>query len=264
MEKVEEFVLATGDDPDRWEFHAPPGFAAVALFKAAPAFFDDEDAAEYAKTLVHVDQTFTWERPLPQEVDARVIGVVESVRHRGELYFVTFTARTEDDAGQVYMEASSTFLMTEGAVPQDKVTVESEPAWDDRADNEIPAIVALPPVGESLPSLLKSASRSDLIRYAGATRDWNAIHWDHDAAVEAGLPGIIVHGLLMAAWVAQAAGRVNDGPMPLSHLRLRFRKALRPAAQAEVEVEVKGPDALTCTIRSNDQDLVTADATLEE
>ena len=52
--------------------------------------------------------------------------------------------------------------------------------------------------------------------------------------------------------------------MPLSHLRLRFRKALRPATQAEVAVEVRGPNALTCTIRSNEVDLVTADATLEE
>ena len=264
VEKVEEFVVATGDDPERWEFHAPPGFAAVAIFKSAPAFFADEDVADYAKTLVHVDQTFTLVRPLPQEVDARVVGVVESVRHRGELFFVTFTARTEDDAGEVYVEASSTFLMTEGAVPQEKVTVEAEPAWDERAENEIPTAVRLPPAGDSLPTLLKSASRGDLVRYAGATRDWNPIHWDHQAAEAAGLPGIIVHGLLMAAWVAQAAGRAAEGPAPLAHMRLRFRKALRPAQQAEVEVEVKRPDALTCIIRSDGVDLVTADATLRE
>lgn len=264
VEKVEEFVLATGDDPERWEFYTPPGFAAVALFKSAPAFFEDEDAVEFAKTLVHVDQTFTWVRPLPQEVDTRVIGVVESVRHRGELYFVTFTTRTEDDAGEVYVEASSTFLMTEGPLPQERVSVEPEPGWDERGESEIPSAVALPSVGETLPPLLKSASRADLVRYAGATRDWNPIHWDHAAAVDAGLPGIIVHGLLMAAWVAQAAGRVGEGPVPLSHMRLRFRQALRPAVQAEVAVEVKSPHALTCSIRANGVDLVTADATLGE
>jgi acyl dehydratase len=264
VEKVEEFVLATGDDPGQWEFHTPPGFAAVALFKSAPAFFQDEDAAAYAGTLVHVDQTFTWARPLPQEVDTRVIGVVESVRHRGEMYFVTFTTRTEDDAGETYVDASSTFLMTEGSLRHERVTVESEPGWDERAESEAPSAVALPPVGYPLPPLLKSASRADLVRYAGATRDWNPIHWDHDAAVDAGLPGIIVHGLLMAAWVTQAAGRVGQGPVPLSHMRLRFRQALRPAAQAEVVVEVKGPHALTCSIRSNGVDLVTADAMLRE
>jgi acyl dehydratase len=262
VEKVEEFVYATGDQPERWEFHTPPGFAAVALFKSAPSFFEDEDAAEYARTLVHVDQTFRWQQPLPQEVDTRVTGEVESVRHRGEMFFVTFTTRTEGDDGALYIEASSTFLMTEGSLPKERVSVESEPDWDERADNEIPTPVAMPAVGESIPPLLKSASRADLVRYAGATRDWNPIHWDHDAAVAAGLPGIITHGLLMAAWVAQGAGRVRPGPTPLRDLRLRFRQALRPGVQAEVFAEVKSADALTCVIRSEGTDLVTADTTL--
>lgn len=262
VEKVEEYVLATGDDPGRWEFHAPPGFAAVALFKSAPAFFEDEDAADYAGTLVHVDQTFRWHRPLPQEIDVAVAGEVESVRHRGEMYFVTFTTRTLDDDGTVFLEASSTFLMTEGSLPKEKVTVESEPEWNARADNQTPAPLNMPAVGEELPVMLKSASRADLVRYAGATRDWNPIHWDHAAAVEAGLPGIIAHGLLMAAWVAQAAARVVDGPQPLLDMRLRFRQPLRPAAQAEVSAEVKADDALSCVIRSDGTDLVTADATL--
>jgi acyl dehydratase len=262
VEKVEEFVIATGDDPGRWEFHAPPAFAAVALFKSAPAFFEDEDAADYAKTLVHVDQTFRWHRALPQEIDTRVIGEVESVRHRGEMFFVTFTTRTEGDDGTLFLEASSTFLMTEGALPKEKVSVESEPPWDERAENELPEAAVLPPVGESMPSLAKSASRADLVRYAGATRDWNPIHWDHKAAVAAGLSGVIAHGLLMAAWVTQAAGRAVPGPHPLESMRLRFRQPLRPGAQAEVSVEVKASNALACVIRSNGIDLVTADATL--
>ncbi len=262
VEKVEEFVLATGDDPGRWEFHAPPGFAAVALFKAAPAFFEDEDAADYANTLVHVDQTFRWHHPLPQEIDTRVTGEVESVRHRGEMFFVTFTTRTEGDDGTPYLEASSTFLMTEGALPKERVTVQPEPPWDHRGENQAPSAGELPPVGASLPPLLKSASRADLVRYAGATRDWNPIHWDHAAAVAAGLPGVIAHGLLMAAWVAQAAGRVVPGPRPLSDMRLRFRQPLRPGVQAEVVADVKAPNVLTCVIRSHDTDLVTADATL--
>lgn len=264
VEKVEEFVIATGDDPERWEFHAPPGFAAVALFKAAPAFFEDEDAADYVGTLVHVDQTFRWLRPLPQEVDLRVSGVVDSVRHRGELFFVTFTTRTENEAGDVFIEASSTFLMTDGPLPREKVSVEPEPRWDERGENDRPTPLPMPAVGDALPPMRKSASRADLVRYAGATRDWNPIHWDHQAAVKAGLPGIIAHGLLMAAWVAQSAARVAEGPVPLRHLRLRFREALRPAAQAEIEVEAKRPDVLTCVIRSNGVDLVTADATLAE
>ena len=85
VDRIDEFALATGDDPSRWEQHAPPGFAAVILFESAPSFFDDPDAAAFTKTLVHVDQTFEWPRPLPQEEDLAVTGTVESVRQRGEL-----------------------------------------------------------------------------------------------------------------------------------------------------------------------------------
>lgn len=264
VEKVEEFVVATGDDPERWQFYVPPGFAALALFKSAPSFFEDPDAAEAAKTLVHVDQTFHWLEPLPQEIDVRVTGTVESVRHRGEMYFVTFTTRTVGDDGTIYTEASSTFLMSEGALPKDKVVVEDEPAWDARGNSETPVSMDRPESGVALPPFEKSVSRADLVRYAGATRDWNPIHWDHEAAVEAGLPGIISHGLLMAAWVAQAAGRVATGPRPIAHMRLRFRQPLRPGVQAQVLGAMKDPPDLTLVIRAGDEDIVTADATLVE
>lgn len=264
VEKVEEFVVATGDDPERWQFFTPPAFAAVALFKSAPSFFEDPDVGEAATTLVHVDQTFRWLEPLPQEIDVRVTGTVESVRHRGEMFFVTFTTRTADDDGTIYTEALSTFLMSQGALPKERVVVEDEPAWDVRGNSEAPTAVLRPPVGEQLPPLEKSASRADLVRYAGATRDWNPIHWDHDAAVAAGLPGIIGHGLLMAAWVAQAAGRVADGPRPLQQLRLRFRRPLRPGVQAVVAGVMKTDSDLALVIRADDVEVVTADAALVE
>ncbi len=264
VDRIDEFINATGDDPARWELHAPPGFAAVILFTSAPAFFADPDAAPYAKTLVHVDQTFEWPRPLPQEEDLTVTGAVESVRHRGEMFFVTFTTRAADGEDHAVLEAKSTFLMTEGALPREKVAVEDEPSFDASGENQKPEVEQLPGVGDELTGLLKSASRADLVRYAGTTRDFNPIHWDHDAAVEAGLPGVIVHGLLMASWVTQAASRYVPGPRPLADLRLRFRQALRPGGQAEVVGEVKGPQALSLGIRSDETVVVSADATLAE
>lgn len=264
VDRIDEFIRATGDDPDRWEQFAPPGFAAVVLFKSAPAFFQDPDASDFTKTLVHVDQTFEWPRPLPQEVDLAVQGSVESVRQRGEMFFVTFTTRAVDGDDNPVLEAKSTFLMTDGGLPREKVAVEDEPPFDASGDNETPAMAELPEAGSELAPLLKSASRADLVRYAGITRDFNPIHWDHEAAVEAGLPGVIVHGLLMASWVTQAAGRYVPGPHPLQDLRLRFRQALRPGLQAEVVGEVKGPQALSLNIRAEENVVVSADTTLAE
>jgi acyl dehydratase len=256
VEKIEEFVVATGDDPGRWEFEAPPGFLSVALFKAAPHFFDDPVVAPHAATLVHVDQTFEWLAPIAQESDLWVSGRVASLRRRGEMAFVTFGLEVAGAQGPVAL-ADSTFLMTPGKLPT-RVDEEKEPAWDARKENDRPA-----PIGGADELVLqKSASRADLVRYAGATRDWNPIHWDHRAAVEAGLPGIVTHGLLMAAWVVQAASQLQPGPHPLTRMRLRFRKPLRPGVQAAVQGRKKSETDLALTVTSSGEDLVTADATL--
>lgn len=61
--------------------------------------------------------------------------------------------------------------------------------------------------------------RADLVRYAGASRDFNPIHWNDRAATEAGLPGVIAHGMLTMAlagtlitdWAGDAAAIVEFG-----------------------------------------------------
>ncbi|MCM3726924.1 MaoC family dehydratase [Neobacillus cucumis] len=51
-------------------------------------------------------------------------------------------------------------------------------------------------VGESLPEVqLEPVSRMDLIKYSGASGDFNPIHTIDDEAKKAGLPGIIAHGM---------------------------------------------------------------------
>jgi acyl dehydratase len=51
-------------------------------------------------------------------------------------------------------------------------------------------------VGESLPEVkLPPVSRLDLIKYAGASGDYNPIHTIDEEAKKAGLPGIIAHGM---------------------------------------------------------------------
>ena len=72
------------------------------------------------------------------------------------------------------------------------------------------------------------------MRYAAATGDANPIHLDHQAARAAGLPGVVAHGLLLAAWFFQAAARFRGGPHPLQSARVRFRRPLRPGVAALV------------------------------
>ena len=59
-------------------------------------------------------------------------------------------------------------------------------------------------VGTELPALTVTLQRRDLIRYAGASGDFNIIHWNERVAKSVGLPDVIAHGMLTMA----TAGRV--------------------------------------------------------
>ena len=53
--------------------------------------------------------------------------------------------------------------------------------------------------GDELPALRVRVTRKDLIRYAGASTDFNPIHWNEKLAKEVGLPDVIAHGMLTMA-----------------------------------------------------------------
>jgi acyl dehydratase len=59
-------------------------------------------------------------------------------------------------------------------------------------------------VGQALPAQSFSLTRADLVRYAGASGDFNVIHWNERVARSVGLPNVIAHGMLTMA----TAGRV--------------------------------------------------------
>jgi acyl dehydratase len=54
------------------------------------------------------------------------------------------------------------------------------------------------------------ATRLDLVRYAGASGDFNVIHWNERLARSVGLPDVIAHGMFTMAqagrYVAELAG----------------------------------------------------------
>ena len=224
--KTAELVAATGDDPARWRDFAPPSYAAVLIFAAAPSFFADPDVGPHVGSMIHSDQRYVWHVPFTVGTPLTVQGRVASVRTRRELNFVEFHISAESDAGPV-VALESVFVIAEGSAPAAAEPEEQEPPWDGRGRNDVPA-----------PEMVRSASRADLVRYAGATGDFNPIHWDHVAARAAGLSGVIVHGLLTAAWMLQSAAELApDQPAPLASAKLRFRRALRPAIEAHVVAE---------------------------
>lgn len=259
-ERVAAFAAAVGDDPSRWSSDAPPMFANAVLFSAAPAFLDDEAVVPFTRSLIHSEQSFDWSRRLRIGETLEVTGTVEATRARGLLNLVTFSLVAASDRGP-WLTGSSVFLMsTESAAGAEDA---GEPAADIRPLFDFDGgTLVLPAKGEPLSESRCGASRSDLMRYAAASEDWNPIHLDHDAARAAGLGGVIVHGLLMAAWMGRLAMRYGT----LESMRLRFRSPLRPAVPAVVtgSVAVTGETGadLDLVLSAQDQRLVTAGASV--
>jgi acyl dehydratase len=57
--------------------------------------------------------------------------------------------------------------------------------------------------GDELPDLVKHPTTRQLVQYAGAQGDFYEIHYDQPYAQSVGLPGVILHGLLKAAFLGQ-------------------------------------------------------------
>jgi acyl dehydratase len=79
-------------------------------------------------------------------------------------------------------------------------------------------------VGQELPELRVRITRADLVRYAGASTDFNTIHWSDRVARDVGLPGVIAHGMLT---MAQAVRVVTDwvgDPAAITDFTVRFAK----------------------------------------
>lgn len=67
---------------------------------------------------------------------------------------------------------------------------------------------------------------ADLVRYAGASGDFNPLHWDPIHAQRAGFADVIVHGMLSMAVAARLLSGLLERPTDLISLKVRFRNEL--------------------------------------
>ncbi len=96
-------------------------------------------------------------------------------------------------------------------------------------------------VGTELPELVVRVTRADLVRYAGASGDFNPIHWSDRVATEVGLPGVIAHGMFTMGIAARAVTRWTGDPAALAEYHVRFgRPVVVPDDGQGAEVAVRG------------------------
>ncbi|HEY8488903.1 MAG TPA: MaoC/PaaZ C-terminal domain-containing protein [Thermaerobacter sp.] len=88
--------------------------------------------------------------------------------------------------------------------------------------------------GVELPPLAKDPiTKVQLVKYAGASGDYNLIHTDDETARRVGLDGVIAHGMLSMGFLGQYLVHLA-GPENVRSLKVRFRQMVRPG------------DVLTC------------------
>jgi acyl dehydratase len=116
--------------------------------------------------------------------------------------------------------------------------------------------------GEELSELVKHPTTRQLVQYAGASGDFYEIHYDQDFARSTGLPGVILHGLLKAGFLAQvitsavgSGGRLRSFEVSYRGLdfpgrpcRCRGRVSSVSDGVAELEVWTEDPEGNRTTL----------------
>ena len=96
-------------------------------------------------------------------------------------------------------------------------------------------------VGDTVQPMTLTVTRADLVRYAGASGDFNPIHWSERVAVGVGLPNVIGHGMLTMALGAQLVTAWAGDPAALVAYSVRFtRPVVVPDDDEGVPIELSG------------------------
>ncbi len=78
--------------------------------------------------------------------------------------------------------------------------------------------------GFELPAASCRIRREDLVRYCGASGDFNVIHWNERAATAVGLPDVIAHGMLTMALAARIVTDWVGDPGAVVDYAVRFSR----------------------------------------
>jgi len=92
-------------------------------------------------------------------------------------------------------------------------------------------------------------TRADLVRYAGASGDFNPIHWSERIATGVGLPGVIAHGMFTMALVGRAVTTWAGAADAVVDFSVRFARPV-PVPDTDEGTEV----VVTATVKETGDD----------
>jgi acyl dehydratase len=95
-------------------------------------------------------------------------------------------------------------------------------------------------VGDQLPPRTVEVRRESLVRYAGASGDFNPIHWNRRFALEVGLPDVIAHGMLTMGTAVESVTAWAGDPGAVIAYGVRFTKPVVVPDPGHADLEVSG------------------------
>ncbi|MDD7836099.1 MULTISPECIES: MaoC family dehydratase [Paenarthrobacter] len=79
-------------------------------------------------------------------------------------------------------------------------------------------------VGQEIGTRSIDVTRQDLVKYAGASGDFNPIHWNESFATSVELPGVIAHGMFTMGAAVQLVSDWAGDPAAVVDYQTRFTK----------------------------------------
>jgi acyl dehydratase len=272
-EKLREFAIAVGEtDPvyhdeqaakaaGHPDLPAVPTFPVVLGHRAGAAVIGDPELGLDYSRVVHGEQRFAYRRP-PRAGDRLLAAArVAAIESKGHHELLTIATGITTEEGEPVCQATS-LLISRGTAAEG---AESSIAPDDGSRSsfeQAPPVAGLGArrpaagvaVGDDVGELREPIDRLDLIRYAGASGDFNVIHWSDEAATAVGLPGVIAHGMYSMGVAARLVARWAGDPAALRRLRVRFSAMIRPGQTLIVRGQVAELDGGSAGLRFSGED----------
>jgi 3-hydroxybutyryl-CoA dehydratase len=86
------------------------------------------------------------------------------------------------------------------------------------------------------------------VYYAAASGDFNPIHIDPEVGQQAGLDGVILHGMCTLAWCVDAAVRFVGDPGKIRRVRARFSRPVRLGDEIQLNGKVHSVEGHTARL----------------
>ena len=222
---VAEYLNATGDGLD---IYSRTGFVPP-LFLAASSLGLLLREMDLPGGAVHSLQEIETRNPVSIGSEVRAVANFERPRSRAGLNFITAVCDIIDSSGQTLLVSKSTVMTsddagnTEGGQPQSapvppQAPVPSQAPVSSLEPVEVPASV--------LAAVRRTITLARLKSYANASGDDNPLHLDAEFASRTQFGGIIAHGMLTLAFVAEMmTGALGRSWLESGSMRVRFKGA---------------------------------------